>query len=432
MLKSSRFFHFENFPASSSLALGAMLLLGTLHVSGCGDDGEDTTSGGTTGGQQTTSSSSGGTPGSSSSSGGEPGATSASAGGGDGGSNPAGTGGSDPAGGGGSDPAGGTGGSGGAGTGGGGDGGEAPESGLPPGPGAGNVPKPAGAAGGFKVIDWAGFAGAVTYSFDDVNQTQIQHFDEMMALDVPFTFFVWTGKQEANNAVWKQALMRGHELANHTRSHSSNDSGSDTDAATKDMKDKYGVTPYTMAAPNGAGVYEGIARTRFMINRGVSNALIGPNDNSNPFVLPTYIPPTNASKAQMDSEVASARSGKKWRTFCIHGFTGGNDGAYQPIPFQAWVDHVKAVKAYGDVWIGTMETIGAYWRGQKAISDGTNMKNGNDTTYNWTLPQNFPPGKYVRVTVTGGTLKQNGTALKWHPQGYYEVALDAKSVTLSP
>ena len=36
------------------------------------------------------------------------------------------------------------------------------------------------------------------------------------------------------------------------------------------------------------------------------------------------------------------------------------------------------------------------------------------------------------VTVTGGTLKQNGAALKWHPQGYYEVALDAKSVTLSP
>ncbi|WP_441291348.1 polysaccharide deacetylase family protein [Sorangium sp. KYC3313] len=409
-----------------------MLLLGTLHVSGCGgDDGEDTSTSGTTGGQQTTSSSGGGTPGSSSSSGGDPGSTSASAGGGDGGSNPAGTGGSDPAGTGGSDPAG-TGGTGGAGTGGGGDGGALPESGIPPAPGAGNVPKPGGAAGGFKVLDWAGFAGAVTYSFDDVNQTQIQNYDAMNALGVPFTFYVWTGKQEANNAVWKKALTDGHELANHTRSHSSNDNGSDTDAATKDMKDKYGVTPYTMAAPNGSDAYTSISQSRFMINRGVSNALIGPNDNSNPFKLPTYIPPTNASKAQMDSEVASARTGKKWRTFCIHGFTGGSDGAYQPIPFQAWVDHVKAVKEYGDVWIGTMETIGAYWRGQKAITDGTNMKNGNDTTYSWTLPQNFPPGKYVRVTVTGGTLKQNGAPLSWDPHGYYEVALDAKSVTLSP
>jgi hypothetical protein len=250
---------------------------------------------------------------------------------------------------------------------------------------------------------------------------------------VPFTFYVWTGKQEANNAVWKRALTLGHELANHTRSHMSADNnGVDTDAATKDMKDKYDVTPYTMAAPNGADGYENIARTRFMINRGVSDALIGPNDNTNPFKLPTYIPPQNASKAQMDAEVTSARSGKKWRTFCIHGFTGGTDSAYMPIPFQAWVDHVKGVKEFGDVWIGTMETIGAYWRGQKAISEGTNTKNGNDTTYNWTLPQNFPPGKFVRVTVTGGTLKQGGVALKWHPKGYYEVALDAKSVTLSP
>ncbi|WP_437276711.1 polysaccharide deacetylase family protein [Sorangium sp. So ce375] len=404
------------------------MLLGALHVSGCGDDEGGTTTDGTTGGQQTTSSSSGGTTGSTSSGGegGEDGTTSASTGG-DGGSGPAGTGGSEPSTGG-SDP--GTGGTGGGGAGGG-DGGAAPESGLPTPPGA-DVPKPSGAAGGLKVIDWAGFAGAVTYSFDDVNQTQIQNYDAMNALGVPFTFYVWTGKQEANNAVWKKALMDGHELANHTRSHGASDNGSDTDAGTKDIKDKFGITPYTMAAPMGAEAYVNIAQSRFMINRGVSDALIGPNDNTNPFKLPTYIPPQNASKAQMDAEVTSARSGKKWRTFCIHGFTGGSDGAYQPIPFQAWVDHVKGVKEFGDVWIGTMETIGAYWRGQKAISEGTNTKNGNDTTYNWTLPQNFPPGKFVRVTVTGGTLKQGGVALKWHPKGYYEVALDAKSVTLSP
>ncbi|WP_437587691.1 polysaccharide deacetylase family protein [Sorangium sp. So ce1000] len=408
-----------------------MLLLGALHVSGCGDDEEEDTSSSTTGGQQTTSSSSGSSATTGSSSGGGEDSTTSATTGGDGGSNPTGTGGSDPAGTGGSDPTG-TGGTGGGGTGGGGDGGAAPESGLPPAPGTGNVPKPSGAAGGFKVIDWAGFAGAVTYSFDDVNQTQIQHYDEMNALGVPFTFYVWTGKQEANNAVWKKALMDGHELANHTRSHGASDNGSDTDAGTKDIKDKFGITPYTMAAPMGADAYVNIAQSRFMINRGVADALIGPNDSTNPFRLPTYIPPQNASKEQMDGEVTSARTGKKWRTFCIHGFTGGNDGAYQPIPFNAWVDHVKYVKSLGDVWIGTMETVGAYWRGQRAITDGTNTKNGNDTTYTWQLPQNFPPGKYVRVTVTGGTLKQNGAALRWDPHGYYEVALDAKSVTLSP
>ncbi|CAN97170.1 put. Polysaccharide deacetylase [Sorangium cellulosum So ce56] len=430
MLKSSRFFHFENFPASSSLALGAMLLLGTLHVSGCGDDGGET-SGGTTGGQQTTSSSSGGgTPGSSSSSGADPGTTSASAGGGDGGSNPAGTGGADPAGTGGSDPAG-TGGTGGAGTGGGGDGGSLPESGLPPAPGAGNVPKPAGAVGGFKVIDWAGFTGAVSYSFDDSNSSQISNYDALNGLGVPFTFYLQTGKQESNNAVWTRALMDGHELANHTQSHRDNDDGSDTDAATKFIRDKFGIEVYTMAAPNGSSVYTNIAKTRFMINRGVSNAVIAPRGNADPFTLPSYIPPANASASVMDAEITSARAAKGWRTFCIHGFSGGSDGAYNAFPLQSLLDHVKKTKDLGDMWIDSIVNVGAYWLGQKAIPvNGT--ASGSDTTWTWTLPAHFPPGKYVRVTVTGGTLKQNGAPLKWDPHGYYEVALDAKSVTLSP
>jgi hypothetical protein len=36
------------------------------------------------------------------------------------------------------------------------------------------------------------------------------------------------------------------------------------------------------------------------------------------------------------------------------------------------------------------------------------------------------------VKVDGGTLKQNGTPLTWDAHGYYEVALDPLSVTLSP
>ncbi|AGP36027.1 polysaccharide deacetylase family protein [Sorangium cellulosum] len=399
--------------------LGALLLLGALHIGGCGDDGDGGSGG--DGGQAATTTTSGTTG--SVTSGGPGGTTSASTGGTGGDaststSTTAGTGG-----------AGGEGGSGD-----GGSGGEAPpiDSGLPAPPGPDNVAKPSGAAGGLKVIDWAGFAGAVTYSFDDVNQTQIQNYDALKALGVPFTFYVWTGKSEANNPVWTQALMDGHELGNHTNRHDSNDTGSDTDIATKFIKDKWGVTPYTMAAPNGSEAYVTVAQSRFLINRGVSNALIGPNDNTNPFRLPTYIPPQNASTAQMDAEVSSARSQKKWRTFCIHGFTGGSDGAYQPIPLNAFLEHVKHVKDFGDVWIGTMEDVGAYWLGQKAVTDGDSNQSGGETTVTWQLPANFPPGKYVRVTVTGGTLKQNGAALPWNPHGFYEVALDPKSLTLSP
>ncbi|HVV53661.1 MAG TPA: polysaccharide deacetylase, partial [Polyangia bacterium] len=55
-------------------------------------------------------------------------------------------------------------------------------------------------------------------------------------------------------------------------------------------------------------------------------------------------------------------------------------------------------------------------------------------TRTWTLklPPHFPPGKALRVQVGGGTLSQNGKPLPWDGHGYYEVALDAGSLTLSP
>jgi hypothetical protein len=45
---------------------------------------------------------------------------------------------------------------------------------LPPLSTAG-VPRPSGAAGGLKVLDWAGFSSAVTYTFDDSLPSQLSN-----------------------------------------------------------------------------------------------------------------------------------------------------------------------------------------------------------------------------------------------------------------
>jgi hypothetical protein len=80
----------------------------------------------------------------------------------------------------------------------------------------------------------------------------------------------------------------------------------------------------------------------------------------------------------------------------------------------------------GDIWLDTMVAVGAYWRGQRAVSVATPTTNADGSqTWSWTLPAHFPPGKFVRVTVDGGTLSQNGMALPWDGHGYYEVVLDA-------
>jgi peptidoglycan/xylan/chitin deacetylase (PgdA/CDA1 family) len=304
-------------------------------------------------------------------------------------------------------------------------------SGLPVPPGAANVPKPTGAGTQITVVHWAGFKGAVSYSFDDNNTSQIQNYSQLNALGVRFTFFMWTGKAEASNAIWKTAYKDGHEIANHTKSHQSAGTADDIQAATTFITQQFGTRPWSLAAPNGAAIYSSLTKGKFFINRGVGNGLIGPGDNSDPFTLPTYIPPTGASTAAFNSQVDGARSAGKWRTMCIHGFTG-DGAAYQPVPVDQFIESVKYAKSTGDMWIDTITNVGAYWLGEKAFGAATTMTSGTDKTWTWKLPDQFPTGHYLRVTVDGGTLKQAGNTLNWDAHGYYEIALDAGSVTLSP
>ena len=113
-----------------------------------------------------------------------------------------------------------------------------------------------------------------------------------------------------------------------------------------------------MAAPNGAAVYTSLAPTAgMMINRGVADAIIQPNDNADRYTLPCYIPPTGATaSADFNPEVDAAESAGGWRVILVHGFTGGNDGAYQPVPLSEFLNGVSHAKSLGDMWIGASKT----------------------------------------------------------------------------
>jgi hypothetical protein len=70
-------------------------------------------------------------------------------------------------------------------------------------------------------------------------------------------------------------------------------------------------------------------------------------------------------------------------------------------------------------------------RAEAALRNHTTTS-GNNRTWTWTLPAHFPPGKVLRVKVDGGSLSQGGNLLVWNAHGYYEVALDRGTLTLSP
>ena len=248
------------------------------------------------------------------------------------------------------------------------------------------------------------------------------------------TFYSITGKTaELADPVWARAVKDGHELGNHSRRHVRAGTAADLEAADGDLRGKFGITVYTMASPFGDASYPPLATTRYLINRGVVNGPIAPGDDTDPFNIHCYVPPAARGGRHVQRR---DRRGPKWRRL--------DDGARPRLSgrqrrrlpardigeFTASVNHAKS---FGDVWIDSVVNVGAYWRAQKLFAGITPTTSGNSTTWTWTLPPHFPPGRVLRVKIDGGTLTQpGGRTLAWDDHGYYEVALDAGSLTLSP
>jgi hypothetical protein len=160
---------------------------------------------------------------------------------------------------------------------------------------------------------------------------------------------------------------------------------------------------------------------------------VAPNSATNPWTLPCHIAATGetAEMAKGFNSVSDdVRVKGTWRIILSHSLE--MDNTYNPVLASEVVKAMTYTKGLGDVWADTMSRIGSYWRAQKLISAVQPTSIGSDKVYSWTLPAHFPPGQYVRATVSGGKVKQCGTELTWDDHGYYEINLDAGSVTVSP
>lgn len=178
------------------------------------------------------------------------------------------------------------------------------------------------------------------------------------------------------------------------------------------------VAAQSVAAPNCHDTWSTAAQGLVFQNRGPCShdaATVSPRDNTNPFLLPAYLPNENESADSMSRAITSG----KWRIFVIHGF---ETGAYNKLAVNDVTTTVSQAVSDG-FWVEGMTNVGAYWQGQKLIMDG-------GTSATWSLPDLFPPNMCVRITTTGGTVTQNGETIPWDDHGYYEISLDAGEVTI--
>ena len=329
----------------------------------------------------------------------------------------------------------------------GGTGGSKSLSGLPVPPGGGQ-PRPTGAPGGLTVLDWAGFKAAVSWTFDDSQPSQIAHYAELAAVQLPMTFYISTGLGggASYDAAWTQAVADGNEVGNHSVHHCHADlTGCSFGTALPTLGDELDqATAYitqhepaqggcwTAASPFGDTGYDGADASRFLVNRGVAGGTIGARDSTDRFNLPIYLAQTGDTASIFNGKIDAAHTAGRWLIVLVHTINPTTDNWYNPVDVGEITASMSYGKGLGDVWTDSLVQVAAYWIGQKMLSAVTPVAAGDTQTWTWTLPDHFPPGRSLRVTVTGGTLSQNGAPLPWDDHGYYEVALDAGTLTLAP
>jgi peptidoglycan/xylan/chitin deacetylase (PgdA/CDA1 family) len=331
---------------------------------------------------------------------------------------------------------------------------------LPTPPGPANVPRPSGTPGNLKVLDWAGFKSAASYTFDDGQPSQIEHYDELAATGVRMTFFV-----NSSAADWEQGFVStfsraardGHEIGNHTAHHCHADpdgtlytgngaqraacagasAAAELDDCTAFIVDKLGTPKVWSAAwPFGDAGYAPAAASRFFLGRGTTPGTVAPNDETDPLNLPMWGPAEHDTVEKLDAQIDRAHATDRWVILLLHSLAPTTAAWYATVDISAVTGSIAHAKALGDVWIDALVNVGAYWRGQKLLAAAApkvaETSSGHTQLWTWTLPDHFPPGRHLRVRVDGGTLSQNGKALDWDGHGYYEVALEAGSLALAP
>lgn len=314
---------------------------------------------------------------------------------------------------------------------------------APAAPPTSNVPRPSAAvtAPNLRVLPWAGFKAAITYTFDDSQPSQIEHWSELKTAGVPMTFFVNPSNNKrlaGYDAGWTAVAAAGNEIGNHTWSHCHSTladcaaigtQADEIDQTTTYITTHLGVKAvYSFAAPYGDPGWYASAAPRFLLGRGVNGGAIPAAGLADWYNLPVYSVAAGQTAANFDAAIDDARASGHWCIFMFHSILPTTNNWYAGVQISDILTSTTYAKSFSDVWVDTMVNVGAYARAQQMFKGLTPAGN----TWTWTLPAHFPPGKVLRVTVDGGTLSQGGAPLAWDPHGYYQVALDAGTLTWRP
>jgi peptidoglycan/xylan/chitin deacetylase (PgdA/CDA1 family) len=286
------------------------------------------------------------------------------------------------------------------------------------------------------VLDWAGYEGAVSYSFDDTQPSQVEHWPALRDTGVRMTFYTWSDVAARSPDTWKDVVAHGSELGDHTVTHKHANEVADPEQELDDCDDfirsmgQPGV--WTMAYPFGDTAWRHTLAGRYLAARTVNNGMVPARGPVAADLTPTFLVQAGQRADTFNGVVDAAADSGSWVVFTFHALLPTPQNWYAGVDVAEVVASIAHAKAGGRVWIDSVARVAAYRRMAETLRATPAVARGQSLTWSWSVPSSFPRGQTLRVTTGGGSLTQGGVPLAWNEAGYYEVAVDAGSLTWTP
>jgi len=283
-------------------------------------------------------------------------------------------------------------------------------------------------AGPITTVPWDGHPGAVSFTFDDCEISQLNNLGDYFEKnqDIKVTFFLTGGMNAGNQSKYFPMVEKGHEIGNHSKTHAdltntNNLKGEVTDYK-HDLEQRSGAEVISFATPycyyNDAVEAE-IAKEH-IVNRNCQGATKYKWDEEpiwERISSDCYQGNTQQSKGNM----SEAKQKNAWTVQLNHGVTGG--GGYS-ISKNDMISIMDEAKAQG-LWRAPMGRVAAYYRAHFVIDKATSTDIEGGFKVTWTSPHSaMPKSVPLRVKIEGAegkTVKQKGKEVKAEDDGSYVI-----------
>ena len=283
-------------------------------------------------------------------------------------------------------------------------------------------------AGPITTVPWNGHPGAVSFTFDDSEISQLNNLGDYFEKnqDIKVTFFMTGGMNAGNQSKYFPMAAKGHEIGNHSKTHadltkSNNLKGEITDYK-YDLEQRSGAEVVAFATPycyyNDAVEAE-IAKAH-IVNRNCQGATKYKWDEEpvwERISSDCYQGNTQQSKGNM----SEAKQKNAWTVQLNHAVSGG--GGYS-ISKDDMISIMDEAKAQG-LWRAPMGRVAAYYRAHFVIdkATATDVEGGFKVT--WKSPHSaMPKSVPLRVKIEGAegkTVSQKGKEVKAEEDGSYVI-----------